>query len=230
LKIKMLLLAGLLVAGTGSAGANNLLSPGISGITLGLTAQQQKDRLESVRGLEALKYHSCAKAPNRYPGATVCSLKVPNYKYFGAPVKEMTYWLVKDEVVNVQVEFEKASNWHETAANMTKVAKGLEQFISMPLTLRWVMPVKMDDGSLLVLSGNADNKSYMFWTAAEFRPKLVQYNASVSAKARDAAQGRAASTAGKSKEDLEAEEAIRHNYAVRRMYGANQVNHIITAN
>jgi hypothetical protein len=210
MKTKFLLLAALLVTSTSHAG--NRLTPGISGITLGLTAQQQKDRLEGGFGSEVLNHLGCAKSPKIYPDSTTCLLKVPEYTYFGAPVNLMTYLLVNDRVVRAKVEFEKSASEEETAANMTKVAKGLERYVSMPMTLRWAMTMKLDDGSLLNMNGYSNNKFYLQWTAKDFLPKNAKQQAVSVAKAQVQARKYAP---GMTKEDIEAEEAIRYNYAIR---------------
>jgi len=212
MKTKFLLLAALFLSSTSQAGSSNQLTPGISGITLGLTAQQQKDRLQGGFGSDVLSYLKCAKSPRIYPDSTTCLLKVPGDRYFNAPVEAMTYLLVDDRVVRAKVEFAKAETWEENAANMTKVAKGLERYVSMPLTLRWAMAMKLDDGSLLNMNGYSDNKFFLQWTAKDFLPKNAKQQAASVAKAQVQARKHAP---GMTKEDIEAEEAIRHNYAVR---------------
>lgn len=212
MKTKFLLLATLFLASASNAGSSNRLTPGISGITLGLTAQQQKDRIEGVFGIEALAHHGCKKSPRIYPGSTTCLLKKPGNNYFSVPVEAMTYLLVDDRVVRVKVEFEKTETWEENAANMTKVAKGLERYVSMPLTLKWAMAMKLDDGSLLNMNGYSDNKFHLQWTAKDFLPKNAKQQAAAVAKAQVHARKYAR---GMTKEDIEAEEAIRHNYAIR---------------
>jgi hypothetical protein len=224
MKTKFLLLAALFVASTSQAGSSNQLTPGISGITLGLTAQQQKNRLEGGFGSDVLNHLGCAKSPKIYPDSTTCMLKVPDYTYFGAPVNVMTYLLVNDRVTRVKVEFEKSASWEETAANMTKVAKGLENYVSMPLTLKWAMTMKLDDGSLLNMNGYSDNKFYLQWTAKDFLPKTATQQAVSVAKAQVQARKYAR---GMTKEDIEAEEAIRYNYAIRMQ---PRPDHIIRAN
>lgn len=215
MKTKFLLLAALFLTNTSNAGISNQLTPGISGITLGLTAQQQRNRLEGGLGSAVLTHLRCVPSPKIYPNSTTCILKMPEYSYFGAPVNVMTYLLVNDRVSRVKVEFEKSATWEETAANMTKVAKGLEHYVSMPMNLSWTMAMKLDDGSLLNLNGYSDNKFFLQWTAKDFQPKnATQQELTVAAKVKAQANARKYAP-GMSKEDIEVEEAIRHNYAIR---------------